>query len=137
MSTRFEDDPDQMTECYISTAGSLLGRVLYAMGVPTGGQESRDFTPPFLWYDMDLARVYISAWILHHGQLNGERLRIGTAYGADEWAPRALAELARERLGWTIHDQNEKQWTVSYQEVRPDLTEALHTEVVEMFEREQ
>lgn len=113
------NDPNWPTELRPTEDGSLLGRVLYALGAPRQSEpQTTALLPPIVYHASEHARQVVDIWCLHHGDTltqtqASEPLHITVPLRAGEYFSDALANLFHAQLGWTVDRQTDQKLVVS------------------------
>ncbi|QGX94851.1 hypothetical protein EI982_08640 [Haloplanus rallus] len=105
-------DPDWPTELRLNEEGALLGRILYALGVPRLSESQMTAQIPLLAYHYRChAQQVAEIWRLHHAEPfedegnsgnEGRSMKIAVPPSVGEQFSNALVQLLSTQLGWTI-----------------------------------
>lgn len=101
------DDPEWPTELRLDKDGTLLGRILYALGAPRVNQPQQSAPlPPIAYYHPRHAQQVAIIWCLHHADTipgtSTEAVTITIPPRAGEQFPDSLADVLSGPLNWAI-----------------------------------
>jgi hypothetical protein len=101
------DDPHWPTELRPSADGSLLGRVLYALGAPRQGEpQTTAPIPPLAYHSPRHAQQVANIWCLHHAEISQTDMTVPFTINipprTGEYFPSTLVDVLAGQLGWTI-----------------------------------
>jgi hypothetical protein len=125
-----EDDSDRSTEIRPTVDGSLLGRILYALGAPRRSEPQTTVMLPTLAYHYpDHAQQVANIWCLHHAESSTSEdvpftITIPSRIG--EQFSNALATLLSEQLDWTIEQHTPCELVVLDQPDDIELMDSPH-----------
>jgi hypothetical protein len=112
------DDPSWPTELRPTEDGSLLGRVLYALGAPRLGEpQTAAPIPAIAYHSTRHAQQVADVWCLHHAEMSehGDTtvpFTITVPPRAGEYFPDALANVLSEQLHWTLEQTDGRELVV-------------------------
>lgn len=102
------DDPSWPTELRPTEDGSLLGRVLYALGAPRLGEpQTAAPIPPIAYYSTPHAQQVADIWCLHYAETSEQGdttapFTLTVPSRAGKYFPDALADILSGQLNWMI-----------------------------------
>jgi len=113
-STYRLNDPDHGTEHRPEEDGSVLGRVLYALGSPRSSDPfSEPLIPPYVYHHPAHARRFASIWVLHYADdWTAETPTVTVPPRAGAQFPDTLEALMTDCLGWSVERDNPRQLTL-------------------------
>jgi hypothetical protein len=105
-TTVYENNADRSTEIRPTVDGSLLGRILYALGAPCRGEpQTTVLLPPLAYHYPCHAQQVADIWCLHHAEISTSEdglFTITIPPRTGEQFSNALATLLSEQLDWII-----------------------------------
>jgi hypothetical protein len=105
-----EDDSDHPAEIRIIEHGSVLGRILSILGVPTNKKSDVSHPlPTYLYHSLPHARQFIETWCKHYASGDQKRtITIPPRFG-EQFAD-GLEFLLTEQLDWQITWKGENEF---------------------------
>jgi hypothetical protein len=116
-TTVYGNNSNRSTEIRPTVGGSLLGRILYALGAPRRGEpQTAVLLPPLAYHYRCHAQQVANIWCLHYAEISTSEDSVVTITippRTGEQFSNALATLLSEQLNWIIKEHTPCEIVVS------------------------
>jgi hypothetical protein len=111
-SIYYADDPNHGTELRPSKDGSVLGRVLYALGSARNKSNfDEPSIPPYVFHHPAHARRFVEIWALHHmTEYEPPTLTVPSKLSGN--FSNMLEAIMSDPLSWTVNRVNPRQFII-------------------------